>query len=122
MSCSNGGLRSVDEFMFGSRRGNNGTNSFNGFNGFNGGNGGNGGNNVETIVSPTRNVVNTTTNERTVRRVQPTHIVNVNRNVTRVENYYPVTQSAENENIVEEYDCGSDLRNPCCKPVKRWNR
>ncbi|WP_368731522.1 CotD family spore coat protein [Bacillus halotolerans] len=75
MSCSNGGFRSVDEFMFGSRRGNNGTNGFNGFNG------GNGGNNGETIVSPTRNVVNTTTNERTVRRVQPTHIVNVNRNV-----------------------------------------
>ncbi|MCP9298958.1 CotD family spore coat protein [Bacillus halotolerans] len=105
--------------MFGFRSGNNGTNSFNGFNGFRGGNGGN---NVETIVSPTRNVVNTTTNECTVRRVQPTHIVNVNRNVTRVENYYPVTQSTENENIVEKYDCGSDLRNPCCKPVKGFNR
>ncbi|MFP7230924.1 CotD family spore coat protein [Bacillus subtilis] len=112
MSC-NGGFRNADEFILGSRRGNNGGN--------NGNNGFNGGNNAETIVSPTRNVVNTTTNQRTVRRVHPTHIVNVNRNITRVENYYPVTQSVKNENIVEEYDCGSDLRNPCCKPVKRCN-
>ncbi|MCY8452242.1 spore coat protein [Bacillus spizizenii] len=75
------------------RRGNNG--------GFNGNNGFNGGNNVETVVSPTQNVVNTTTNQRTVRCGHPTHSVNVNRNMARVENYYPVTQSVENENIVK---------------------
>ncbi|MBU7595122.1 CotD family spore coat protein [Metabacillus halosaccharovorans] len=79
----------------------------------------NGGNNVETIIEPTENIVNTTTNRRTVRRVYPTHIENVNRTIVRVENYFPVTESNVNETFVEEYNCGSDLRNPCCKPVKR---
>ncbi|HZH61135.1 MAG TPA: CotD family spore coat protein [Metabacillus sp.] len=40
----------------------------------------NGGNDVETIIEPTENIVNTTTNRRTVRRVYLTHIENVNRN------------------------------------------
>lgn len=82
----------------------------------------NGGEDVETIVSPTRNIVNTTTNRRTIRRVHPTHIQNINENLIRVENYYPVTQSTENETFVQEYDCGSDLYNPCCKPIKRCDK
>ncbi|MFB8734121.1 hypothetical protein ACEQPO_09725 [Bacillus sp. SL00103] len=26
-----------------------------------------------------------------------------------------MTESYENECCVEEYDCGSDLKNPCCR-------
>lgn len=111
--------RSVDEFILGSNVGNTNrnNNSFTdpaGFNGYN--------NDVETVVSPTETIINPTTNRRTVRRIHPTNIVNVNRNITRVENFYPVKESVKNINIVEEYNCGSDLRNPCCKPVKRSNR
>jgi spore coat protein D len=80
------------------------------------------GNDVETIIEPTENIVNTTTNNRTIRRVYPTLIENVTRNMVRVENYYPVTQSNRNENIVQEFNCGSDLNNPCCKPVKRCRK
>lgn len=72
----------------------------------------------ETIVSPTETVVNVRENTRTVRRIHPTHVRNINKNITKVENFYPVTQSVENVNIVQEYDCGSDLRNPCCRPRK----
>ncbi|MEI4791361.1 CotD family spore coat protein [Bacillus sp. FJAT-53060] len=73
----------------------------------------------KTIVSPTRNIVNTTISESTIRRIHPTHIKNVNKHIKRIENYYPVTQSCENECYVEEYDCGSDLKNPCCRRVNR---
>ena len=92
----------LDHFLFGSCRGNHGR--------------------VETVVSPTRQIVNTTTNEQTIRKIHPTHITNVNRNIKRIENYYPVTQSVKNECIVEEYDCGRDIKNPCCRPVKhcKW--
>lgn len=76
-------------------------------------------NDVETVFFPTRNIVNTTTNRRTIRRVYPTHIRNINRNITRIENYSPVTESVENVNIVEEYNCGNDLRRPRCRPVSR---
>lgn len=89
----------LDNFFFKFRRGNHGE--------------------VETVVSPTRQIVNTTTNEQTIRKIHPTHITNVNKNIKRIENYYPVTQSTRNEYIVEEYDCGSDVKNPCCRPVKR---
>ncbi|MDQ0226876.1 CotD family spore coat protein [Metabacillus niabensis] len=82
----------------------------------------NGDDDVETIFEPTENIVNTTTNRRTVRRVHPTHIEHINRNIVRVENYYPVTQSEVEETYVEEFDCGRDLRNPCCKPVKRRHK
>ncbi|MGE6629183.1 CotD family spore coat protein [Bacillus sp. NPDC077027] len=92
----------LDNFFFGSRRGNN--------------------EEVETIVLPTKNIVNTTTNVRTVRRIHPTHITNVNKNIKRIENYYPVTHSVINECYVEEYDCGSDLKNPCCRLIKRCNK
>ncbi|MGN7943082.1 CotD family spore coat protein [Virgibacillus sp. 6R] len=51
--------------------------------------------------------------------MHPTHIEHVNRNIVRVKNYYPVTQSEVEETYVEEFDYGRDLRNPCCKPVKR---
>lgn len=127
MSCNRGrGNRSVDNFLLGRNvnNRNSSNNDFNNTNNFNTGNNSNNGNrnDVETIVSPTETVVNPTTNRRTVRRVHPTHVVNVNRNITRVENYYPVTESVKNVNVVEEYNCGSDLRNPCCKPVKRCNR
>ena len=80
------------------------------------------GNNVETVFSPTENVQNVRTNNRTVRRVHPTHIQNVNRNITRVENFFPVTESVEDVNIVKEFNCGSDLDNPCCKPVNNCNK
>lgn len=73
---------------------------------------------AETIIAPTENIVNTTTNRRTIRRVFPTHIDNVNREVIRVENYYPVTESFENETIVEQYNCGNDIEHPCCKKFK----
>lgn len=74
----------------------------------------------ETFVSPTETIVNTRNNYRTVKRVHPTHIRNVNRNITRVENYYPVTESVENENYVEEYDCGREVGNSsCCRPRKK---
>jgi len=112
-----------DDFILGanSRNGNGSGNGFNGNgNGFNGVMGAE--DEVETIVSPTQTVVNPITNRRTIRRVHPTHIVNVNRNITRIENFYPVTQSVENVDSVEEYNCGSDLRNPCCKPVKRHKK
>ena len=89
----------LDNFFFGPRRGNHGE--------------------VETVVSPTHQIVNTTTNEQTIRKIHPTHITNVNKNIKRIENYYPVTQSTRNEYIVEEYDCGSDINNPRCRPVKR---
>ncbi|WP_353855159.1 spore coat protein [Bacillus sp. Bos-x628] len=89
----------LDNFFFGPRRGNQGE--------------------VETVVSPTRQIVNTTTNEKTIRKIHPTHITNVNKHIKRIENYYPVTQTEQNEYIVEEYDCGWDVKNPCCRPVKR---
>ncbi|PRS61757.1 hypothetical protein C6344_07705 [Bacillus sp. GBSW19] len=89
----------LDDFFFGPRRGNQGGD--------------------ETVVFPTRQIVNTTTNEQTIRKIHPTHITNVNKNIKRIENYYPVTQSTHNEYIVEEYDCGKDIKNPCCRPVKR---
>lgn len=123
--------RNADEFFFGrnfnNRNGNNNDfvdpASFNGNeNGFADPAGFNGNNDVETIVFPTENIVNTTTNRRTVRQVHPTHILNVNRNITRVENFFPVTESEKDINIVEEFNCGSDLRNPCCRPVNRPNR
>ena len=62
----------------------------------------------ETVVFPTRQIVNTRTNEQTIRKIHPTHITNVNKNIKRIENYYPVTESTHNEYIVEEYDCGSE--------------
>ncbi|MGM7722172.1 CotD family spore coat protein [Metabacillus sp. Hm71] len=80
------------------------------------------GNNVETVYSPTENIVNTTTNQRTIRSVHPTHITNVQRNIVRVENYYPLTESFENETYVQEYDCGSDLNNPRCTPRKKCKK
>ncbi|MDM5298829.1 spore coat protein [Bacillus pumilus] len=89
----------LDDFFFGPRRGNHGE--------------------VETVVSPTRQIVNTNTNVKTVRKIHPTHITNVNRNIKRIENYYPVTESVKNECFVEEFDCGSDIKNPCCRPAKR---
>lgn len=107
----------VNDFLFGRNFSNSNDNNFVDSSGFNGN-----GNDVETVVSPTETVVNPTTNQRTVRRVHPTHVINVNRNITRVENYYPVKHSTENINSVEEYDCGSDLNNPCCRPVNKCNK
>ncbi|MFS0654797.1 spore coat protein [Bacillus sp. 179-C3.3 HS] len=89
----------IDDFLFGSRRGRG---------------------NDETVVSPTRQIVKTNTNVRTIRKIHPTHITHINRNITRIENFYPVTESVKNECFVEEFDCGSDLKNPCCRPVKRY--
>ncbi len=76
-------------------------------------------NDVETIFYPENTIVKTTTNKRTVRRVHPTHIKHINKNITRIENYFPVRESEECVNIVEEYNCGNDLRNPRCRPINR---
>ncbi|TKC14446.1 hypothetical protein FA727_21780 [Robertmurraya kyonggiensis] len=72
-------------------------------------------NRVEEIVSPTRTVVNTRTKTRTVRRIHPVEVINVNRTVVRNENFYPVTQRTVNETVEENFDCGSDLNNPNCR-------
>jgi hypothetical protein len=73
-----------------------------------------------TVVDPEETIVNTTTTRHTLKRVHPTNVVNVNRNVYRVEDYYPVEESFVNENVVEYYDCGNDP-DDCsnCKFVKR---
>lgn len=99
--------RNADDFILGSRRNHNSCNE---------------NNHAETKVSPTKNLVNTTTNVRTIRRVHPTHITNVNKNITRIENFYPVIHSEQNENFVEEYDCGCDLKKPRCKLIKKFRR
>ncbi|MBT2755709.1 hypothetical protein J7E71_07015 [Mesobacillus foraminis] len=78
--------------------------------------------NVETEYSPVKKIVKTTTNNRTIRRVHPTHIENIEKNIIRVENYYPITESNVSETIVEEYNCGSDLNNPCCELIKRYKK
>ncbi|UOQ48953.1 spore coat protein [Gracilibacillus caseinilyticus] len=69
------------------------------------------------IVHPTQRVRNVTTNRSVVRNVYPTEVVNVNRNVVRSENYYPVSNSDVNETVVEQYDCGSDMNSPNCQRV-----
>lgn len=111
------GWNNADDFMFGRNFADSNDTDFVDSFGSNGNE-----NNVETIVSPTETVVNPTTNRRTVRRIHPTHVINVNRNITRVENFYPVKESTKNINSVEEYDCGSNLNNPCCRPVNNCNK
>jgi spore coat protein D len=112
------GWNNADEFIMGRRFSNDG-----GYDdSFVGGFDGNRSDGDETFVSPTETVVNPTTNTRTVKKIHPTHVMDVNHNVTRVENYYPVTHSVKNIDSVEEYDCGSDIKNPHCKPVKRFNK
>ena len=77
----------------------------------------------ETIVSPTETIVNTRTNTRTIRHIHPTEIINVNRTVIRNENFYPVTEREVNETVVENLDCGKDVKNPRCRPSRprpRW--
>ncbi|WP_312093842.1 CotD family spore coat protein [Niallia sp.] len=72
---------------------------------------------VEDIVHPTRTVVRTTTNERRVRNIHPTEVINVNRTVIRNENFFPVTERQVNETVVEDFDCGSDVNNSNnCRP------
>lgn len=65
--------------------------------------------NVETITSPTRQVVRTTTDHKTVRYIHPTKIKNVHRTIVRNENYYPVSESDFGETVVENYECGSNV-------------
>lgn len=72
-------------------------------------------NQVEDIVSPTETIVNTRTKTRTIRRIHPTEIINVNRTVIRNENFFPVTEREVNETVVEDFNCGSDLNNPRCR-------
>lgn len=79
------------------------------------------GQNDEVIVNPSQTVVNTTTNQRVVRNIHPTEIVNVNRTIIRNENYYPVTERTVEETVVENYDCGNNVNNSSnCRPF--WNR
>ncbi len=76
---------------------------------------------VEDVVHPTRTVVRTTTNERRIRNIHPTEVINVNRTVVRNENYFPVTERQVNETVVEDFDCGSDVNNANnCRPRRRF--
>ncbi|MCU9612337.1 spore coat protein [Caldibacillus lycopersici] len=75
----------------------------------------------EVIVSPTERIVNTRTNTRTIKRIHPTEIINVNRTIIRNENFYPVTEREVNETIEENYDCGSDVNNPNCRKTNNIN-
>jgi len=70
---------------------------------------------VETVVEPTKTIVNTTTSRRVVRHVRPTNIINVNREIVRNEYFYPTTERNVNETVVENYDCGTDINNPNCR-------
>ncbi|YCA46507.1 spore coat protein (plasmid) [Bacillus sp. JZ8] len=73
-----------------------------------------------TVVDPEETIVNTTTTRHTIRHIRPTNIVNVNRNVYRVENYYPVTEDFVDENVVEHFECGNDPDDSSsCKRMKR---
>lgn len=79
------------------------------------------GQNEETIVNPTQTVVNTTTNQRVVRNIHPTEVINVNRTIIRNENFYPVTQRTVEETVVENFNCGNNVNNNNnCRPF--WNR
>ena len=79
------------------------------------------GQNDEVIVNPTQTVVNTTTNQRVVRNIHPTEVVNVNRTIIRNENYFPTTERTVEETVVENYDCGTNVNNNTnCRPF--WNR
>ncbi|WP_181347334.1 CotD family spore coat protein [Thalassobacillus sp. CUG 92003] len=73
------------------------------------------------MVSPTERVVKTRTTRRVVRNIHPTEVINVNREIIRNENYYPVTNTEVNETIVEDYDCGSDVNSPNCRRVSPAN-
>ncbi|MFB8735240.1 CotD family spore coat protein [Bacillus sp. SL00103] len=66
---------------------------------------------MKRLFFPTRQIVNTRANEQTIRKIHPTHITNVNKNIKRIENYYPVTESTQNGISLKEYDCGSDIKN-----------
>lgn len=76
----------------------------------------------ETIVDPAETVVNTTTNHHLIKHVHPTRVINVNRDVYRIEHYYPITECDEHEKYVQEYDCGCDLKKPQCKPKHKCNQ
>lgn len=72
----------------------------------------------KTIIDPTETRVNYTTTTHTIKRIHPTHIKNVHRDVYRYEDYYPVTESFSNESYSDYYECGSDPNNSCCKKAK----
>jgi len=76
---------------------------------------------VRDIVHPTETVVRTTTNEKRIRNIHPTEVINVNRTVIRNENYFPVTERQVNETVVEDFDCGTDVNNPNnCRPRRNF--
>jgi spore coat protein D len=76
---------------------------------------------VEDIIHPTKTVVRTTTNERRIRNIHPTEIINVNRTVVSNENFFPVTERQVNETVVEDFDCGADINNSNnCRPRRRF--
>src|SRR5699024_5541101 len=52
--------------------------------------------NTKTIVSPAKTVVNNTTTNHTIKKIHPTNVMNVNHDVFKIENYYPVTESSQN--------------------------
>lgn len=74
---------------------------------------------VEDIVSPTNRIVNTRTRTRTIRRIHPTEVINVNRTIIRNENFYPVMEREVNETVVEDFDCGRNVNNPRCRRANR---
>lgn len=73
----------------------------------------------EIVVDPPKTIIHTKTTYHVIRRIHPTRVINVNRDVYRVENYYPTTEATKNETYVKNYDCGNDLEHPCCKPAQR---
>lgn len=69
----------------------------------------------EVITSPTKTVVNTTTDHKVVKHIHPTEVINVKRTVVRNEHFYPVHERTVHEVVEESFDCGSDFHCPRCK-------
>lgn len=115
-----GGHSHWDNILFGGRCGHGHDHGHDHDHGCDGGDEGHKGS-EEVIVSPTKEIVNIRKHYHTIKRIHPTHIKNIDKKITRIENYYPVTESHEKECHTEEYDCGKDVKHPHCKPRKdKW--
>lgn len=79
-------------------------------------------NTEEVITDPTETVVNYTTATHTIKRIHPTHVKNVHKDVYRYEDHYPVTESYENETSTEYYEYGSKPDKSCCKKEKHHKK
>jgi len=65
-------------------------------------------NREEVITNPTETIVNVRENNRVVRHIHPTEVINVNRTIVRNEHYYPVTEREVNETVEENVDVDTD--------------